>query len=236
MRVLFLIFCLFLSGCTVIEIAKAVKKSSYHVFNEREFEEKKKGAVFFAVRSHIFYDGSYHASYHPFFLKKIGSKSASMELEGKDLSIRYRNYIYKYIVLEPGFYYLDKVIVDTDPYSIFYLPIPGLKNNKLVYGGFEVKGGEVLNIGLLEVNKKKETFKIIDETEKIKQDLKNSHHPELIERLKRGEFIMPGSTILCNDGNCVLDDKNKNNNKFLGKELCELGTLKIPFCKPISDY
>ena len=227
MRLAFLIFCLFLSGCTVIEVAKAVKKSSYHVFNESEFEEKKKGVVFFAVR------GS--GSYNPFFLKKIGSKSPSIELEGKDLSIRYRNYIYKYIVLEPGFYYLDKVVVDTDPYSIFYLPTPGLKNNKLVYGGFEVKGGEVLNIGLLEVNKKKETFEIIDETEKIKQDLKNSHHPEFIERLKRGKFIMPGSTILCNDGNCVLDDKNKNNNKFLGKELCELGTLKIPFCKPVSD-
>ena len=117
-------------------------------------------------------------------------------------------------MLESGFYYLDKVIVGTDPYSIFYLPTPGLKNNKLLYGGFEVKGGEVLNIGLLEVNKEKETFKIIDETEKIKKDLKNSHHPELIKKLKRGKFFMPGSSVVAQDGQLVLIDKEETEKIF----------------------
>ena len=209
MRILFIVLCLLLSSCTVIEIAKAVKESSYYVFNEKEFEEKKKGVVFFAVRG--------GGSYHPFFLKKIGSKSASMELEGKEGSIRYRDYIYKYIVLESGFYYLDKVIVETDPYSIFYLPTPGLKNNKLVYGGFEVKGGEVLNIGLLEVSKKKETFEIIEETEKIKQDLEKRHHPEFIQKLKRGKFFMPGSSAVVQDGKFVLIDKEETKKNFLVK-------------------
>ena len=51
MRVLLIVLCLLLTNCTVIEIAKAVKESSYYVFNEKEFEEKKKGVVFFAVRS-----------------------------------------------------------------------------------------------------------------------------------------------------------------------------------------
>jgi hypothetical protein len=233
MRLAFLILCLFLSGCTVIEVAKAVKKSSYHVFNESEFEEKKKGVVFFAVKSQIFYEGSYHDSYHPFFLKKIGSKSAYMEIEGKERN--FKKYLYKYIVLEPGIYYLDKVNVYTSYHSIQYYPSPGLVNDKFIYGGFEVKGGEVLNIGLLEVNGKA-TFKIIDETEKIEQDLKNSHHPEFIKKLKRGEFIMPGSIISCKDGNCILYDKDKNENKFLSQNFCNIDPLfPIPFCKPVSD-
>ena len=232
MRILSIILCLLLTNCTVIEIAKSVKKSSYHVFNERAFEEKKKGVVFFAVKSPIFYEGSYHDSYQDFFLKKVGSNSAYMQIEGKERN--FKKYLYKYIVLEPGIYYLDKVNVSGPYPSVIYYPSPGLVNDKFVYGGFEVKGGEVLAIGLLEPISQNGYFKITEEIEKIKQDLKGSHHPELIKKLKRGKFIMPGSSVIYRDGQYILDDKEKNEKNFLVQKICKL-VFNIEICNPFSD-
>ena len=61
---------------------------------------------------------------------------------------------YNFISLKPGIYYLD--VVYLKPISagtIRYYPWPGLiKNSKFKYGAFEVKGGEILAVGLLEID------------------------------------------------------------------------------------
>ena len=230
MRVILLFSLFFLTNCTVIEVAKFIKKSSVHVFKETEFEEKKKGVIFFAVSSQDFSQD--------FFLKKVGLKGGSMEINGKKYKFEYKDFIYKghynYIVLEPGIYYLDRININSTPDSIRYYPSPGLVNDKFIYGGFEVKGGQVLDIGLLSINSKNGTFNIIEETEKIKQDLKNSHHPELIQKLKKGKFIMPGSTIIYKDGNYIYKEES-NSKDFLIQKICTKGVLNIESCNPISN-
>ena len=70
---------------------------------------------------------------------------------------------------------------------------------------------------------------------KIKHELEKSHHPELIQKLKKGKFIMPGSTVIFKDDKYILNDKEKNEKNFLIQKVCTKGVLNMEFCKPVSN-
>lgn len=209
MRILFVVLCLLLTGC-----------STSLFFVKSELEQKKKGVVFFTV---VDQDSS-----KCFELKKLGDEYPTHKCGYDSFSNAYN-----FISLKPGIYYLD--VVYLKPISagtIRYYPGPGLiKNSKFKYGAFEVKGGEVLAIGLLNINSKKNTFRFIDNFEKIKRDLEKSACPELVPKLKRGKFFMPGSSVVAQDGKFVLIDKEETEKSSLIKKLCQGGMVNEKFCK-----
>lgn len=215
MRVFFLVFCLLLSGCT-----------TNYQFNKEDFDQKKRGVVFFKVKDQGFNQG--------FKLENLAKKEG-FYANGWNCSKKfYKNgklYCpYDFISLKPGIYYLDEInLLGGYNYTKFY-PAPGLKSNKFVYGGFEVKGGEVLAIGLLSIDSERGIYKFIDDFEVIKQDLKTSAYPELVSKLKRGKFFMPGSTIIDRDGEYKIVDKQLSELNLLMDKLCKEGIAKKEYC------
>ena len=71
----------------------------------------------------------------------------------------------------------------------------------------------------------------IDNFEKIKRDLEKSAYPELVPKLKRGKFFMPGSSVVAQDGKFVLIDKEETEKSSLIKKLCQGGMVNEKFCK-----
>lgn len=71
---------------------------------------------------------------------------------------------YRMIVLEPDIHYIDKISLNKPSFDTYrYYPSPGLKDDTLIYGGFEVKGGEVLAIGKLIIFPDEGVFKYIND-------------------------------------------------------------------------
>jgi hypothetical protein len=209
-----------LSGCST-----SVK------FNREEFEQKKKGVVFFKAKDQGVNEGV--------VLKSLLSDNPILE-DGCDNNKKfYEGDIlrcpHKFIILEPGIYYLNQINLKSSYDTLMFYPGPGLKNGKFKYGAFEVKGGEVLAIGLLEIDSKQGKYKLIDNFIEIKQDLEKSDYPELVPKLKRGKFFMPGSTVIFKDGKYILNDKEKNEKDFLIQKVCTKGVLNMEFCKPVSN-
>ncbi len=216
MRILFVVLCLLLTGCST-----SVK------FNREEFEQKKKGVVFFKAKDQGVNEGV--------VLKSLVSSNPILE-DGCDYNKKfYKNGIlhapYKFIILEPGIYYLDQINLKSSYDTMVFYPGPGLKNGKFKYGAFEVKGGEILAVGLLEIDSKQDKYRLIDDFEEIKKDLEKSAYPELVPKLKRGKFFMPGSSVVAQDGKFMLIDKKETEKNYLIKELCQEGKVNEKFCK-----
>jgi len=175
----------------------------------------------------FFFNAKDQGSNENFTLKNLASDNSIYEY-----GYNYYSNTYHFIVLKPGIYYLDTInLKEISADIIRYYPGPGLKNSKFNYGAFEVKGGEVLAIGLLNINSKKSTFRFIDDFERIKRDLEKSAYPELAPKLKRGKFFMPGSSVVVKDGKYILVDKEKNEKNSLIEKLCKEGKVNEKFCK-----
>jgi hypothetical protein len=138
---------------------------------------------------------------------------------------------YKFIVLEPGIYYLDQINLKSSYDFIRYYPAPGLRSNKLVYGGFEVKGGEILAIPLLDIDSKQGGFRLIDDFEEIKKDLEKSEYSYLVPKLKKGLFLKPGTIYFKGKfyNRKAIELENSMN------KLCKEGILKKEYCSPACN-
>ncbi|MFQ3307120.1 MAG: hypothetical protein ACI8ZF_000360 [Candidatus Midichloriaceae bacterium] len=208
MRILFFVLCIILTSC-----------SANFDFKKDEFEQKKKGVVFFTVKDQDLRQN--------FILRKLASDKSVYE-NGYD----YYSNKYKIMCLEPGIYYLDTIYLSSSSYNIIRsYPSPGLKNDKLLFGGFEVKGGEILAIGVLNINSYTQQFDFYEDFQNIKRDLEKSPYPELASKLKRGKFFMRGSTVAFKDQKFVLLDKEKSEKDSLIKKLCKEGKVNENFCR-----
>lgn len=77
---------------------------------------------------------------------------------------------------------------------IRWLPGPGIEKNRVNYGAFEVKSGEVISLGAL--NYIDGRLEHEDHFEELHQQLLESDKPELASKLKRGKFYKSGSFVM----------------------------------------
>jgi hypothetical protein len=114
-----------------------------------------------------------------------------------------RNFGKDFLILDPGIYVIDSMGLVSSKYGTPYrLPGPGIKEKMVLYGGFEVKAGDVLELGILEVEKipglifnKKAKVEFKRAADAIYFDLKEVGREDLISKKKVGRFIEPGKYI-----------------------------------------
>ncbi|MFQ3307119.1 MAG: hypothetical protein ACI8ZF_000359 [Candidatus Midichloriaceae bacterium] len=141
---------------------------------------------------------------------------------------------YRIFFLEPGFYYIDKII--TDPLTFLnssqkYYPNPGIEYKKdsclIKYGAFYIKGGEVKGLGRLDISATNSLeFKYYDEFDQVKYELEKSNYSYLLPKLKKGRFYEPGTVYFKGEFfNLKLIKYQLSMNK-----LCKEGVLKKEYC------
>ena len=144
-----LLISLILSSCG------GYKYQKMESYTQESFAQGKKGVVFFDIA-----EGS---------LSKNASLSYILvKLEEKDIRYRVnvnsgfsdffslkafkRNAAQSLLYLDPGIYYIDYISLLDTYNATRWLPSPGYKDNYFLYGAFEIKSGQVVNIGQLVIN------------------------------------------------------------------------------------
>jgi hypothetical protein len=148
-------------------------------------------------------NGSIRISHH----KKLDAYTIFVQLKPRDL-------VKKHIVLEPGLYYIDYIDLVQTGGLIRWFPSPGIRKDFITYGMFEVKAGEVLSLGHLDVTgvnfKHYNTNMNELKSQLIDSDLDIS---ELSSKLKLGTFY--------NRGSFLVTDKNNKVSKVYSPEIIE---------------
>ena len=205
---------LVLSGCTS---------------NRDLFNEEKKGVVLFAVT-----DSSKEDNIGvKYILKQLNKPNKEISIYNSYMlnNDKFNNYKRNILFLDPGFYYIDEIILFYGSYSG-----PGRRESaeytSYVYGAFYIKAGEVKALGKLDINGiNSSEFKYYDEFSKIKYDLEKSEYSYLVPKLNKGLFFKPGTIYF----------KGKfYNRKTIELEnsmdkLCKEGILKKEYCSPACN-
>jgi hypothetical protein len=98
------------------------------------------------------------------------------------------------LYLDPGIYYIDHIYLLSTENTTRWLPSPGYKDNYFLYGAFEIKSSQVLNIGQLVINGKMK-FNHVSNTDLVKKQLIENKKEELAEKVKDGKFYQRGSVV-----------------------------------------
>lgn len=204
----------FLSVLFLLFSLSACNGGKYLKYNKEEFDKNEKGIVFFyASEQNI-----------PllFKLNKLGGDS-SLQISNIELDSYHffskpkpRDLVKKHVVLEPGRYYIDYISLLKQGDLIRWYPSPGIKENVIIYGAFEVKAGEVLSLGQVDINSG--VFKHYNNIKTLKDQLSDSDMSELVPRVKQGIFY--------NRGSLLIKDKN-NNTQIISSEIVEIQRKKV---------
>lgn len=98
------------------------------------------------------------------------------------------------LFLEPGMYYISYItLLDRGNLKRWY-PSPGVVNQVVQYGAFYIKSGEVLSLGILNIN----GTKFLHEYNflYLKHQLLESDKTELVAKLRQGVFYESGSVLI----------------------------------------
>lgn len=170
--------------------------SSQHRYSKEEFAKNKHGVVFFDIRSDgvsvpfsIANQETGEVVPEYFIDNWLGLKPT----ENPDLVLRS-------LLLEPGTYYIKRIGISSglSGNKSFY---DNNENGVIIYGAFQVKAGEVLSLGLLNIDYSGDTNHKYNFST-LHEQLLNSDKRELTFKLKQGRFYGAGSLIT--------EDKNGN--------------------------
>lgn len=129
-----------------------------------------------------------------------------------------RNCHKNFLFLKPGIYYIDFIQLLSEDYILYHMNYscvaPGCKDNAIIYGAFEVKAGDVLNLGTFVVkhdygSRNSQFFHEYGNIKQIKSYLFEKNKPHFAERVKNGKFFMKGSAI---------DKDEDGNNKIISQQ------------------
>jgi len=187
--------CLLIS--LVLSSCGGYKYQKMESYTQESFAQGKKGVVFFDIA-----EGS---------LSKNASLSYILvKLEEKD--IRYmvnvnsgfsdffslkafkRNAAQSLLYLDPGIYYIDYISLLDTYNATRWLPSPGYKDNYFLYGAFEIKSGQVVNIGQLVINGELK-FNHTSDIDLVKKQLIENKKGELAGKIIDGNFYQRGSVV-----------------------------------------
>ena len=164
-------------------------------YSREEFSKNERGVVFFDVKE--------DKLSIPFVLKRYGKdEKFSIEHQNSGLifSSEDKDMVKRMMFLEPGMYYITYIsLLERGNLKRWY-PGPGIKDSMIQYGAFEMKAGEVLSLGILNINDSK--FRLEDNFSLLRSQLLESDNDELETKLKRGAFY--------NRGSLLLKDRNEN--------------------------
>lgn len=105
-----------------------------------------------------------------------------------------RNASQSLLYLDPGIYYIDYISLLETYNTTRWLPSPGYKDNYFLYGAFEVKPGQVTNMGQLIINSELK-FNHISNTDLVKKQLIENKKGELVDKVIDGNFYQRGSVV-----------------------------------------
>ena len=196
----------FLSNCSSFQTPDA--------YNQENFALGNKGIAILYITEHAANTLNKTNISLPYRFKKLGDNK-TLHLR-QQISLIPRglynphNYSSNVMMLDPGIYYIDYLSLNQNGNLIRWYPGPGIKkiNNKQVnnkylvtIGAFEVKPGKVSYFGHAHLPHLGELpFKIVNEIEQVKADLKEKGLHELAEKVEWRPFYQVGSVIIEKDG------------------------------------
>lgn len=134
------------------------------------------------------------------------------------------------MMLDPGIYYINYISLNTEGNLRRWFPGPGLKtiSNKeskkylISMGAFEVKAGKVTYFGHLNLSKSGTLpFNVINETEKVKSDLRKNGLTDLANKVEFGTFNQKGSVLIEKNGKATFISSEEINNR-INKQLDDI--------------
>ncbi|AIF81947.1 hypothetical protein I862_06965 [endosymbiont of Acanthamoeba sp. UWC8] len=192
-RFLILTCVLLLSGCA------GLIKSDFRLISEdfEGFNKNEKGIILFTILQNtdvgVFFTDMKMLP-NSYTLRKVSDEDKIPKIiyrfQPSYLKSKVNYYAQNMLFLEPGLYYIDEI---TPRPGGRYFSSPGYKNGKIMYGAFEVKAGQVISLGSIDISDGK--LKFIREDEKIKKELHAEGYDELAANMKPGIFYEGGSAI-----------------------------------------
>ena len=182
---------LFLS--VVLSSCGGYKYHKMEPYTHESFAQGKKGVVFFDIA-----EGNASLSY---ILVKLEEKDIRYRVDVNSgfsdlfsFKAFKRNATQSLLYLDPGIYYIDYISLLDTYNATRWLPSPGYKDNYFLYGAFEIKSGQVVNIGQLVINGELK-FNHVRDTGLVKKQLIENKKEELAGKVMKGNFYQRGSVV-----------------------------------------
>lgn len=186
----FIVMAFIQSGCF------APKYLSMDAYKKELLFKDQKSIVFFDV-AEKFSNGNTMSS--DYTLVKLGDPDTTYKLEAGNFFERFkakpfnRNASRRLLILEPGIYYVDYIALTTIGSYERWLPSPGIKKDQFLYGAFEVKANEVVDMGRVLYDEP--MIEHIQDIEQLKKELKEHGKEELSEKVMEGVFYPSGTQV-----------------------------------------
>ena len=196
----------FLSNCSTLPTPDS--------YNQEAFALGNKGIAILYITEHAADAFNKTNISLPYRLKKFG-KNEILHIREQESLIPIglynpHNYSSNVMMLDPGVYYINHLTLNRNGNFIRWYSGPGIKKVKnnhidnkylVTIGAFEVKPGKVSYFGHAHLPHLGELpFKIINEMEQVKADLKEKGLNELAEKVEWQPFYQAGSVIIKKDG------------------------------------
>jgi hypothetical protein len=188
------LFCLLLLGSCI-----GPKYLTMDSYKKNALQDQKSVVFFDITESYENELGHKRVESLHYVLAKLGDEKTIYEittttwLERFSLKPHTRTASERLLILEPGIYYVDYVALTPNANYSRWLPSPGIKDGEFLYGAFEVKPNEVVDMGRL--NLQEPDFEYSQNIDQLKQELKSEKKEELVSKVKPGVFYPAGSAI-----------------------------------------
>ena len=214
-----LFFATLISGC--------LTTNSPDVYDQKVFSSGKKGIAVLRVTQHSpqgFNETDIGLTYY--LTKKGENKTYYIYSDNSFFPGLYNEHDYasSVMMLDPGIYYISLMrLVDEGSFRRWY-PGPGIKllsqkdgTKKYIVqmGAFEVKPGQVSYLGYLNLESSgKFPFKITNEIDKARTDLRKSGQGEISDRLEFQPFYQAGSVLVEKNGHLSIIKREEIDHKI----------------------
>jgi hypothetical protein len=181
-------------------------------YRPEKLKKLNKGVVFLSM--------TWDDSSLSFEIKKLGSnKGIKIPRARTGPLYKTRNILF----LDPGLYYINYIKLNED--GTYYLPAPGINNNVVEYGAFEVSANQVYFFGNLTYSDDSHKFTLSQDRKLIDTQLNQPMYKDLFDNIKIGKFYQRGSLINQNDDRSYqILDKQKIDNFYneITKKIIEM--------------
>ena len=119
----------------------------------------------------------------------------------------------KHIMLDPGMYYINGIqLVAYSNEKNYFQYSPGIRDDLILLGLFEVRPGEILSLGQIDISSKKLSYN--NNIDSLSEQLRDKEDmADLAYKVKLGKLYRNGSLLL--------RDKNSNVRKIISPEIVE---------------
>ena len=119
----------------------------------------------------------------------------------------------KHIMLDPGMYYINGIqLVAYSNEKNYFQYSPGIRDDLILHGLFEVRPGEILSLGQIDISSKKLSYN--NNIDSLREQLRDKEDmADLAYKVKLGKLYRNGSLLL--------RDKNSNVRKIISPEIVE---------------